>query len=206
MSIMDKSTAPFSIVLKLVINGEIDPWNVDIVELADKYINEIKRLDIPDFKTASKIISTAVLLLKMKANALGLDTDNNKKRATKKRLMGIKRFYTIEEIAHILREFATPPIQIRENKRKKKKSSKRKTKSDKSIELPPLFKATLEEAIEFLKEELSKLDSVISFKELEYPDKMQSFVALLFLNYEKVINLYQEKPFGEIIIEKNRNV
>ncbi len=203
---MDKSAAPFSIVLKLVINGEIDPWNVDIVELADKYINEIKRLDIPDFKTASKIISTAVLLLKMKANALGLDTDNNKKRTTKKRLMGIKRFYTIEEIAHILREFATPPIQIRENKRKKRKSYKRKTKSNKSIELPPLFKATLEEAIEFLKEELDKLDSVIGFKELEYPDKIQSFVALLFLNYEKVINLYQEKPFGEIIIEKNRNV
>jgi len=203
---MDKSTAPFSIVLKLVINGEIDPWNVDIVELADKYINEIKKLDIPDFKTASKIISTAVLLLKMKANALGLDTDNNKKRTTKKRLMGIKRFYTIEEIAHILKEFATPPIQIRENKRKKRKNYKRKTKSNKSIELPPLFKATLEEAIEFLKEELDKLDSVISFKELEYPDKIQSFVALLFLNYEKVINLYQEKPFGEIIIEKNRTV
>jgi len=203
---MDKSTAPFSIVLKLVINGEIDPWNVDIVELADKYINEIKKLDIPDFKTASKIISTAVLLLKMKANALGLDTDNNKKRTTKKRLMGIKRFYTIEEIAHILKEFATPPIQIRENKRKKRKNYKRKTKSNKSIELPPLFKATLEEAIEFLKEELGKLDSVIGFKELEYPDKIQSFVALLFLNYEKVINLYQEKPFGEIIIEKNRTV
>lgn len=203
---MDKSTAPFSIVLKLVINGEIDPWNVDIVELADKYINEIKRLDIPDFKTASKIISTAVLLLKMKANALGLDTDNNKKRTTKKRLMGIKRFYTIEEIAHILKEFATPPIQIREDKRKKRKSYKRKTKQNKSMEPPPLFKATLEEAIEFLKEELSKLDSVISFKELDYPDKIQSFVALLFLNYEKVINLYQEKPFGEIIIEKNRNV
>ena len=201
---MDKSVAPFNIILKLVINGEIDPWNVDIVELADKYINEIKKLDIPDFKTASKIISTAVLLLKMKANALGLDTDNNKKRITKKRLMGIKRFYTIEEIAHILKEFTTPPIQIKEDKRKKRKSYKRKTKNNKSIELPPLFKATLEEAIEFLKEELEKLDSVISFKELEYPDKVQSFVALLFLNYEKVVNLYQEKPFGEIIIEKNK--
>ncbi len=206
MSIMNNSTAPFSIVLKLVINGEIDPWNVDIVELADKYINEIKKLDTPDFKTASKIISTAVLLLKMKANALGLDTDNNKKRTIKKRLMGIKRFYTIEEIAHILKKFATPPIQIKEDKRKKRKSYKRKTNSNKSTELPPLFKATLEEAIEFLKEELEKLDSLISFKELEYPDKIQSFVALLFLNYEKVINLYQEKPFGEIIIEKNRNV
>ena len=201
---MDNSTAPFSIVLKLVINGEIDPWNVDIVELADKYINEIKKLDIPDFKTASKIISTAVLLLKMKANALGLDTDNNKKRRTKKRLMGIKRYYTIEEIAHILKEFATPPIQIGEKKRKKRKNYKRKTKSNKAVEIPPLFKATLEDAIEFLKEELDKLDSVISFKELDYPDKIQSFVALLFLNYEKVINLYQEKPFGEIIIEKNK--
>ena len=199
---MENLKAPFSIVLKLVMNGEIDPWNVDIVELADKYINEIKNLDIPDFKVASRIISTAVLLLKMKAEALGLEKDDKRKRKGRKRLLGIKRYYTIDEIAHILKEFATPPLQIKEKKNKKRTSYKRRNKNEKSKELPPLFKATLEEAIQFLKEELKDLEDILSFEDLNYPDKIQSFVALLFLNNERFLNLYQEKPFGEIIIEK----
>ena len=140
---MENLKAPFSIVLKLVMNGEIDPWNVDIVELADKYINEIKNLDIPDFKVASRIISTAVLLLKMKAEALGLEKDDKKKRKGGKRLLGIKRYYTIDEIAHILKEFATPPLQIKEKKNKKRTSYKRRNKKEKSKELPPLFKARI---------------------------------------------------------------
>ena len=203
---MDNKIAPFNIILKLVIKGEIDPWKVDIVELADKYLLEIKKIDIPDYRTASKIITTAVLLLKMKAEALGLDKDKKKTKKAKKRLIGIKRYYTIEEIAHILKEFASPPIQLKTKRKNTKRNYKRRVKKEIGKELPPLFKATLEEAIQSLKEELKNFENadLIKFEELNYPDKIQSFVALLFLNYEKFINLYQEEPFGEILIEKRK--
>jgi len=55
---------PFDIVLKLVINGEIDPWNVDIVDLADKYLKEIKKMHLPDLRLASKALYAAALLMK----------------------------------------------------------------------------------------------------------------------------------------------
>ncbi len=197
----NKLAEPFSIILKLVINGEIDPWNVDIVDLADKYLAEIKKLDIPDFISASKVLSTAVLLLKMKTEALELNKEKKRKKS-KKRLIGIKRYYTVEELAYILKEFVSSPIKPNKKKLRKRSTNKKRTKNIKIPEKPPLFKATLEETIQFLKEELSKLEGTVEFKDLNYPNKVQSFIALLFLNYEQFINLYQEKPFGDILIEK----
>ncbi|RUM59714.1 MAG: chromosome segregation protein ScpA [Persephonella sp.] len=198
---------PFQIILKLVINGEIDPWNVDIVELADKYINEIRKMEIPDFISASKILTTAVLLLKMKTEALGIEDNKKEKGKGGKRLLGIKRYYTIEELVQVLKEFITPPIEESKKERKKRSNYKRKfNKKSQNITPPPLFKATLEESIQYLMEELSNINGKIKFTDINYPDKVQSFVALLFLNYDNFINMYQEKPFGEIIVEKVNNI
>ncbi len=191
---------PFDIVLRLVINGEIDPWKVDIVELADKYLQEIKKMYLPDLRLASKALYAAALLLKMKAEALDLEEeDNNDEKIFRKRLFGIKRFYTIEEIAHVLKKYISPVIEFKPKpERKPRKPYKRRKKS--SIQIP-LFKNSLEDAIKILEEELSNLNGVKKLSELSYPDKTQAFVALLFLNYEKKINMYQERPFGEIFIE-----
>ncbi|WP_457626486.1 segregation/condensation protein A [Persephonella sp.] len=193
---------PFDIVLKLMINGEIDPWNVDIVELADKYLQEIKKMHLPDLRLASKALAAAALLLKMKADALQIEEEEeNEEKVSRKRVFGIKRFYTIDEIAHVLKKYIAPVIEFKP----KRKYTRRKpyTRRKKKIEIP-LFHATLEETIEALEKEFETLEGFISLSELNHPDKTQAFVALLFLNYEGVINIYQEEEFGEIYIEKNR--
>ncbi|NPA13189.1 MAG: segregation/condensation protein A [Aquificae bacterium] len=192
---------PFDIVLKLVINGEIDPWKVDIVELADKYLQEIKNMYIPDLRLASKVLSGAALLLKMKAEALDIGEDEeDQSKGSRKRIFGIKRFYTIDEIAHVLKKYIAPVIQFKP----KRKYTRRKpyTRKPKTIEIP-LFHATLEETIEALEKEFENLDGVITLSQLEHPNKAQTFVALLFLNYEGVIDIFQEEEFGEIYIQKN---
>ena len=191
---------PFDIVLKLVINGEIDPWKVDIVELADKYLREVKKMHIPDLRQASKVLAAAALLLKMKAEALNLENDEEKEKISRNRVFGIKRFYTIDEIAHVLKKYVAPVIQFKP----KRKYTRRKpyVRKVKKPEIP-LFHATLEEAIEYLEEELANLEGYTTLSELSYPNKVQAFVALLFLNYDRKINIYQEEDFGEIYIEKN---
>ena len=191
---------PFDIVLKLVINGEIDPWKVDIVELADKYLREVKKMHIPDLRQASKVLAAAALLLKMKAEALNLENEEEKEKVSRNRVFGIKRFYTIDEIAHVLKKYVAPVIQFKP----KRKYTRRKpyVRKAKKPEIP-LFHATLEEAIEYLEEELANLEGYTTLSELSYPNKVQAFVALLFLNYDRKINIYQEEDFGEIYIEKN---
>ncbi|WP_457642589.1 segregation/condensation protein A [Persephonella sp.] len=193
---------PFDIVLKLMINGEIDPWNVDIVDLADKYLAEIKKMHIPDLRLASKALAAAALLLKMKADALDLGKEEeNEEKITRKRIFGIKRFYTIDEIAHVLKKYIAPVIEFKP----KRKYTRRKPyiRKPKTIEIP-LFHATLEETIEMLEKEFENLERVITLSELNHPNKTQAFVALLFLNYEEVINIYQDEHFGDIYIEKNQ--
>jgi len=193
---------PFDIVLKLIINGEIEPWNVDIVELADKYLQEIKKMHIPDLRLASKVLSAAALLLKMKADALdlGSEEETEGQKNSRKRIFGIKRFYTVDEIAHVLKKYIAPVIEFKpKRKYTRRKPYKRKPKT---IEIP-LFHATLEETIEALEKEFENLEGIISLSELSHPNKAQTFVALLFLNYEGVVNIFQEEEFGEIYIEKS---
>ncbi len=192
---------PFDIVLKLIINGEIDPWNVDIVELADKYLQEIKNMYIPDLRLASRALAAAALLLKMKAEALELEeaTEEEKEKIKRKRIFGIKRFYTVDEIAHVLKKYIAPVIEFKPKRKytRRKPYQRRKRKPE-----VPLFHATLEETIEYLEEELGNLNGYITLSELNVPNKAQAFVALLFLHYDKKITIYQEENFGEIYIEK----
>jgi segregation and condensation protein A len=200
--IINESSHPIDIILKLVINGEVDPWKVDIVDLADKYLMEIKNLDIPNLRIASKILYGAVLLLKMKAEALELEENKESEKKSRKRLIGIKRYYTIDELANVLKKYISPEVKIKKVKstNKKRKYTRRKVNNIPNI---PLFHATLEEAIEFIKKEIEKLNKRISLKEINYPNKAQAFVSLLFLNYDKIVNLIQEEHFGDIYIEKN---
>ncbi len=199
MEINKEEKHPFDIVLKLLINGEIDPWNVDIVELADKYLQEIKKMNIPDLRLAAKALAAAALLLKMKAEALDLGIEEDTEKIHRKRVFGIKRFYTIDEIAHVLKKHISPVIQFKPKKTRKRSSYKKRKKEPLSI---PLFESKLEDTIEILKDELKDIDEIIKFSEIQHPNKAQVFVALLFLNYENYINLYQEEDFGELYIEK----
>lgn len=193
---------PIDITIKLVIKGEIDPWNIDISILAEKYIEEIKNIYIPDFITASKVLIAASLLLKLKAESLKLENENENK-VSKKRIFGIKRFYTLDEIALILKEYTSPPLEYKVSKRKKKnqgiKSRVRKNKNQFDYNL---HKAVLEDAIKYLEEEIKNLPDLIKLSDLNYPNKPQAFVALLFLNYDNKVNIIQEEHFEEIYIEK----
>jgi len=193
---------PIDIILKLVLKGEIDPWNIDITVLAEKYLEEVKKMNIPDFQTVSKVLIVAALLLKMKAESLKIeDEEENEDKTSRKRLFGIKRFYTIEELAMILKEYTQPPLDYSPPKRSP--SQKRERNSAKKIKKfdYQLHRASLEEAIKFIEDYLKEVLQVIKFSEFNFPDKTQAFVALLFLNYDNKINLYQEEHFGEIYIE-----
>lgn len=196
---------PLDIVLKLVAEGEIDPWNIDITILADKFIQEIKNMYIPDLRYASKVILVASMLLKMKAESLKV-IQEEKKKVLRKRVFGIKRFYTLQEIAHLLQEIVQEPVKVakrlsRNTQNKEKKTPQAKKLKEKEGFSFKLVRGTLEDAINFLEEELKYIVGVVSLSQLNYPDKQNAFMALLFLNYDNKVNIYQERHFDEIFIE-----
>ena len=73
----DIQTDAIEIILELVKTGKIDPWNIDIVDLYDKYMERIKTLKQDNLRSIGKAILFASTLLKIKSDILqGITIDD----------------------------------------------------------------------------------------------------------------------------------
>jgi len=59
-----------SMINDLVRNNQMDPWDIDVSLLTQKYIEMIQRLKELDFRVTGKVVLAAALLLKIKSNKL----------------------------------------------------------------------------------------------------------------------------------------
>src|SRR3989344_5192652 len=58
------------IIYDLVNTEQLDPWDIDLAVLADKYIDVIQKIEEADFFVSSKVLLACSLLLKFKADFL----------------------------------------------------------------------------------------------------------------------------------------
>jgi segregation and condensation protein A len=66
------------ILLELIATNRIDPWNIDLVVLADGFIRKVKEMERMDFVVQANVILAASILLKYKSDylkALSVQTD-----------------------------------------------------------------------------------------------------------------------------------
>jgi segregation and condensation protein A len=61
---------PVEILVGMAERGEIDPWNVDIVEVTDRFLSELERLKALDLRISGRTLFYAALLLRMKSEYL----------------------------------------------------------------------------------------------------------------------------------------
>jgi len=59
-----------SIILGLVNDGDMDPWNVDVSKLTKKYLEALKKIKESNLRVSGKVILAAALLLRIKSNRL----------------------------------------------------------------------------------------------------------------------------------------
>ena len=60
------------ILLDLISSNRIDPWNIDLIELADAFIKHVREMERMDFVLQANVILAAAILLKYKSNYLRL--------------------------------------------------------------------------------------------------------------------------------------
>ena len=73
----DIHTDAIEIILDLVKIGKIDPWNIDIVDLYDKYMERIKLMKQDNLRSIGKAILFSSTLLKIKSDILqGITIDD----------------------------------------------------------------------------------------------------------------------------------
>ncbi|RQD82676.1 MAG: segregation/condensation protein A [Methanocalculus sp. MSAO_Arc2] len=61
---------PVEILVRMAEQGEIDPWNIDIVLVTDRFLDELERRRELDLRISGRTLLYASILLRMKSDAL----------------------------------------------------------------------------------------------------------------------------------------
>ncbi|MCP1663287.1 MAG: segregation/condensation protein A [Methanocalculus sp. MSAO_Arc1] len=61
---------PVEILVRMAEDGEIDPWNIDIVLVTDRFLSELERRRELDLRISGRTLLYASILLRMKSDAL----------------------------------------------------------------------------------------------------------------------------------------
>lgn len=64
------SEDPVEILVKMAERGEIDPWNIDIIEVTDRFFSEMEKQQVLDLRLSARTLLYAAILLRIKSDYL----------------------------------------------------------------------------------------------------------------------------------------
>ncbi|MFB6186940.1 MAG: segregation/condensation protein A, partial [Halobacteriaceae archaeon] len=70
----DHKIEPVELLVQMAEEGEINPWDIDIVEVTEQFLNH---LDEQDLRSSGRALFYASVLLRMKSDALVSSTDDD---------------------------------------------------------------------------------------------------------------------------------
>lgn len=210
---------PIEILVNLAKNGEIDPWNIDIVEVTDKFLRQVEELERMDLRVSGRTLLYAAILLRMKSNVL-VEVEEPEDIIEDDSLQFEIRDYPVPAMP--LRRSSNRPVTLEELLSELKKAEAvEKRRFDRVKNKTEERRATIEEVlsiaheediesrIEKMRELLNELfekQKYIKFSDLSSPlDRtgiVMAYLAILFLATKKEIWLEQEELFGELFIRR----
>ncbi|MGB8215932.1 MAG: ScpA family protein [Candidatus Methanoperedens sp.] len=211
---------PIEILVNLAKNGEIDPWNIDIVELTDKFLKHVEELEKMDLRVSGRTLLYAAILLRMKSNALvevdeppseimDYESDNFEISDYPIPAMPLRRSsnrpVTLEELLSELKK--AEAIEKRRFDRVKNKTEERRTTIEEVLSIA--HEEDIESRVGKMRNLLNELfekQKYIKFSDLSSPldrtGMVMAYLAILFLATKKEIWLEQEELFGELFIRR----
>jgi len=207
---------PVEILVNLAKNGEIDPWNIDIVDVTDKFLGKLEELHQMDLRVSGRTLLYASMLLRMKSNAVVPPPEESPEEIEVME-PGIESLIIPEPP---VRRHASRPVTLQELITELKRAE---IVENRRVERTRLRRegerrATLEEVLDIAHEEdiegwISRVyltlresfrqSEVIVFSELVNGDRssrLMTYLSLLFLATNRKIRLEQEEFFGELFI------
>jgi segregation and condensation protein A len=210
---------PIEILVTLAKNGEIDPWNIDIVEVTDKFLRHVEELEKMDLRVSGRTLLYAAILLRMKSNIL-VEVEEPEELIEDDSVQFEITDYPVPAMP--LRRSSNRPVTLEEllselkkaEALEKKRMERFKNKTEeRRITIEEVLSFAHEEDIESrvgrmrdLLNELFEKQKYIKFSDLSTPldrtGKVVAYLALLFLATKKEIWLEQEELFGELYIRR----
>lgn len=221
------------IIYDLINTEQLNPWDINIVILTEKYFQKIQELEEADFFISSKVLLAASLLLRIKSeillNQYVKSIDDilfGRKIAIKK--ANFERIELDEDIPELIPRSPLPRFKkvtlkelmeslnkaiTTENRRIKKEIINKNALVESSISLPKRtfsIKDKIKEILERLTDSFnsSETHKKISFSEFtkkNHEEMLESFSPLLHLENQKKIWLEQTAHFEEIYIWEKEN-
>ena len=216
------------IIYDLINTEQLNPWDIDILVLTEKYFQRIQELEEADFFISSKVLYAASLLLRIKSeillNKYVKSIDDilfGRKEEFKK--PGFERMELDEDIPELIPRSPLPRFKrvtlkelmeslnkaiTTENRRIKKEIINKNAFVESSISLPKRtfsIKDKIREILEkltdsFNSNEIHKKISFSEFTKKDHEEMIESFSPLLHLENQKKIWLEQKDHFEEIYI------
>lgn len=211
------------IIYDLINTEQLDPWNVDIIILTNRFLEKIQELE-ENYFVSSKVLLAAALLLRIKSEILlnkyikSIDEILFGKKEKIKSV--IERIELEDEIPELIPRSPIPRFRkvtlkeliesldkaiITENRRIKKEILDKNALRESSISLPKRKYITKDKIKEIYGKLFGHLgnerEMKISFDELiegSREEKIISFSSLLYLENQKKIWLEQKEHFGPI--------
>ncbi|MEM5828198.1 MAG: segregation/condensation protein A [Candidatus Aenigmatarchaeota archaeon] len=195
----------------------LNPYDIDLVKLCDKFLEYINKAKELDFRIPAKVLYIAIFLLKLKVDLLfpqeqeiqeeireilelpKIDISNLELSLPIKRLP-ISQI-TLEELIDSLRKV----LSLKEKKEKRrilrKEIEDRLKNYFEEIDIEKIIQQVYEKIESLLKsKEKILFDEILTNR--SFREVYSSFVSILHLELQQKIKTFQENPFDKIVIEK----
>ncbi len=214
-----------TILIELVKTERMDPWAIDVAQLAEKYLAKINSLGGNDLRLPANAILASAILLKFKSNVLRLsDIEDEDDFEQKKAQMSpeeraefeallpeLKNIRKIKEGKVSLDELvASIEKMLQSSKKMKDRSLLRSERTQFKI---PLSGFDIDKAMDKVYKNIQKhADSqgLLLFSRLVKEQDtneaiVRTFIPCLFLTNKGKINMWQDEFFGEIFLSVNKH-
>jgi len=217
-----------SLLMDLIKSEQMDPWNIDISILSNRYLETVRKMQEANFFISGKILLACALLLKIKSNKLineeiyNFDSqlfkqeetyeeledlfehapipNSDKPKLTIKTPLPRKRKVTLQDLMKALNKALD--VEKRRNVKRELLNRIDVKIPEKKVDISELISNVYNKILDFFK--TTKKEN-LTFSKLvnsdNKEDKMYTFIPLLHLDNQEKVNISQEEPFGEINIE-----
>ncbi len=216
------------IIYDLINTEQLDPWDINITILTDKYLETIQKLEEADFFISSKVLLAAALLLRIKSEILlnqyikSIDEILfGKKELLKK--SSLERIELDGQIPELIPRSPMPRFKrvslnelmealnkaiVTENRRIKKEIVKNNALREVGISFPKRKLSVQDKIKQIFAKIVYSLEENKNEKRIHYNfiigeeknERIFSFAPLLYLEHQKKIWLEQNEHFGDIYI------
>jgi segregation and condensation protein A len=202
---------PIDMLMGLVVSREIDPWNIDIVELTSKYLAQIKQLQELDLRLSGKTILAASILLRMQSEEMFRE-DKEEEEEDDDEELDVEIKPILPPLRRTSGKITLPQLmeallQALEEADRKKTLKPRKRREEKQVIRIDEHRVNVEEQVKQLHERIKEMlvdrDYITMMHLIDERSPVliaRTFLFILYLETKGKIELYQEELFGEIRI------